>query len=205
MVHERIREHVHNAATEPRQPEGNDIIRMSDGPLMCKDCGQEIRIGDWPMCPHGAIREADARRFDPIVVWQSDSESDKYSFPGQAEEPVPEGYHRVEITNLREADRLVQRVNAIERAKSIEMRALNYQALDEQVKIRRESTLAHIRGNPRAEALFRAAREWADRRRAEKRSQQRMEPNFHINVFSFDSGNRNSYSGPETGWRERKK
>ena len=151
------------------------------------------------------MRERDARAFEPIVVWASDTDSRKYSFPGQADEPVAEGYHKVEITNLREADRFVQRINGIERAKAEATRALNYQALDEATKIRRENTVARIRGNPRAEALFRAARDWADKRRAEKRSQQCMDPNFHIQVLSFDSGNRSSYSGPETGWRERKK
>ena len=99
----------------------------------------------------------------------------------------------------------MNRINGIERAKSEATRALNYEALDEQTKIRREDTLARIRGNPRAEALFRAARDWADKRRAEKRAKQSANPNFHIQVLSYDSGNRPSYSGPETGWRERKK
>jgi hypothetical protein len=173
--------------------------------MNCSECGREIEIGDWPYCPHGALHEVHAQRFDPIVVWASNSDPDKFSFPGQANERCPPEYHRVEITNLREADRFVSRMNAIERAKAEASRDLNYQALDEQTKRRREDTMARIRGNPKAEALFRAAREWADRRREEKRARHRnLDPHFHINVLSFDSGNRNSYSGPETGWRERK-
>jgi hypothetical protein len=96
-------------------------------------------------------------------------------------------------------------VNAIERAKTEFDRARNYQALDEAIKLRREDTLARIRGNPRAEMLHRAAKEWADKRRSEKRAKQSGDPNFNINVLSFDSGHRESWSGPETGWRERKK
>lgn len=173
--------------------------------VTCSECGQELEIGSWPYCPHGSIYEGNARRFDPIVVWASNTDPEKFSFPGQANEPCPPEYHRVEITNLREADRFVSRMNAIERAKMMELRDLNYQALDEQTKRRREDTMARIHFNPKAAALFRAARDYADRRREEKRSRHRnLDPHFHINVLSFDSGNRNSYSGPETGWREKK-
>lgn len=172
----------------------------------CPDCGHEIEIGQYPWCPHQPLREANARRWDPIVVWASNTDPEKFSFPGQADEPCPPEYHRVEITNLREADRFVSRMNAIERRKMETTRDLNYQALNEQIKRRREDTTARIHGNPRAEALFRAARAWADQRREEKRVRHRnLDPRFHIQVLSFDSGNRNSYSGPETGWRERKK
>ena len=172
---------------------------------VCEECGQELAVGDWPYCPHGSVREANARRWDPIVVWESDAEPDKLSYPGQADEPCPEGYHRIEITNLREADRFVKRANLIERSKAQAARDLNYQAIDERVQRRRADTEARIRGNPRAEALFRSVREWADKRREEKRAKHSMEPNFHIQVLSFDSGHRNAYSGPETGWRDRKK
>jgi hypothetical protein len=171
----------------------------------CNQCGHEIEFGQYPFCPHQEIRESNARRWDPIVVWASNTDSDKYSFPGQANEPCPEGYHRVEITNLAQADRFVGRMNVIERQKMEAMRDLNYAALDEQTRRRRDDTLARIRGNARAEALFRASREWADRRKEAKRAQHaRLDPSFHSQVLSFDSGNRNSYSGAETGWRERK-
>ena len=172
----------------------------------CQECGHEIAFGEWPMCPHGQTRERNARQWDPIVVWASNTEVDKYSFPGQADEPCPDGYHRVEITNLAEADRFVGRMNHIERQKAEEMRDLNYQVFDEQTKRRRDDTLARIRGNSRAEALFRQVREFVDRRREAKRARHRnLDPRFHIDILSFDSGNRKSYSGPETGWRERKK
>jgi hypothetical protein len=171
----------------------------------CPACSHEIEIGQWPHCPHEWISERHARRFDPIVVWQSNSDASKFSFPGQAGEAVPEGYHKIEISDLRQADQFVSRMNAIERARMEQTRDLNYQALDEQTRQRRADTMARIRGNPKAEALFRAAREWADQRREAKRLRHRsLDPHFHINVLSFDSGNRNSYSGPETGWREKK-
>ena len=184
----------------------------------CPKCGVVFGIGDWPFCPHGSLFHNDAQHFDPIVVWQSNTDSRKYSFPGRSDEPVPEGYHKVEITNMRQADQLVSRVDSIERAKLEAERALRRTLDDAGIADRRREEDArgwvmradgskfYVRGNARAEALQRAAREWADRRRQERRSQHGgVNPNFHINVLSFDSGNRNSYSGPETGWRERKK
>jgi hypothetical protein len=96
-------------------------------------------------------------------------------------------------------------MNRIERQKMEATRDLNYQALDEQTRRRRADVAARISGNPRAEALFRQVREWTDRQRQAKRAKHsRLDPRFHIQVLSFDSGNRNSYSGPETGWREKK-
>jgi hypothetical protein len=173
--------------------------------VRCEECHLELEVGDWPYCPHPKVHGRDSRLFEPIVVWKHNTEVDKYSFPGQGDERVPDGYHKVEIHNLRDADRLVREINRIERSKSIDARSLNYQALDEATRIRRRDIDARIRGNPRAEALFRAAREWADKRKAKNRAKHSQEPNFHIDILSFDSGNRRSYSGPETQWRETKK
>lgn len=184
----------------------------------CKECGHEITHGEWAWCPHGQTREASARRWDPIVVWASNTEADKYSFPGQAEEPCPDGYHKIEITNLREADRFVSRMNGVERRKLEAERDMRCTLDDAGITDRRreedargwvmkaDGTKFYIRGNARAENLQRRVREWADRLRERRRSgSSRIDPHFHINVLSFDSGNRNSYSGPETDWRERKK
>ena len=190
--------------------------------MICEVCGQELQVGDWPFCQgarnsHGPIRELNARRFESIVVWQSNSDPEKFSYPGDVHEAPPEGYHAIEITNLPQADRFVHEVNRIERVKSEQSRQMRYTLDDAGVKDRRaeedargwvmrgDGTKFYVRGNARAEALQKAVREWADKRREQKRSRHSSEPNFHINILSFDSGNRNSYSGPETNWRERKK
>lgn len=183
----------------------------------CKECGAEVFIGDWPWCPHGSVHSENARRFDDIVVWQSNSDPDKYSFPGQANETVPDGYHKVVISNMREGDRFTARFNELERQKLQEERDMRRTLDDAGIRDRRaeedargwvmkaDGSKFYIRGNARAEALQRAAREWADKRREAKRGRHpRIDPNFHIQVLSFNSGNRSSYSGPETNWRERK-
>lgn len=172
----------------------------------CKECGENVEIGDWPYCPHGSVFRERAQRFDPIVVWQSNTDSAKYSFPGQANEAVPEGYHKVEITNMRQADQLVARVNDIERRKLQELRDMRYALDDAGIKERRANEDARGVISERAAVLRRRVREWTDRRRADRRAAHpRIDPQFHINILSFDSGNRNSYSGAETGWREKKK
>jgi len=183
----------------------------------CPECGKELHIGDWAWCPHEPLDERNAQRWDPIVVWASNSDAEKFSFPGQANEPCPEGYHKIEISNLRQADQFVSRMNDIERRKMEEARDMRHALDDAGVKDRRaeedargwamraDGTKFYIRGNSRAENLQRRVREWADRQRERRRSQHpHLDPQFHINVLSFDSGNRNSYSGPETGWREKK-
>ena len=178
-----------------------------DGLLVmnCLACGMELEIGDWPYCPHGSVFQGSARRFDDIVVWQSNTDSEKYSFPGQSGEPCPEGYHKVVIQNMRQADQLVARVNDIERRRMEEMRDMRYALDDAGIRERRANEDAKGAINARAEALRRRVREWTDRRRADKRAARpRIDPQFHINILSFDSGNRNSYSGQETGWREKK-
>jgi hypothetical protein len=184
----------------------------------CKECGAEVFIGDWPWCPHGSVRGGNARRFDDIVVWQSNSDPDKYSFPGQANEPVPDGFHKVVISNLREGDQFTARFNELERARLERERDMRRTLDDAGIRDRRaeedargwvmkaDGTKFYVRGNSRAEALRRAVREWTDRRREERRARAgSIDPRFHSQVLSFDSGSRNSYSGQETGWRERKK
>lgn len=192
--------------------------------MTCPRCGEELDERSWPWCAsespggHGSVRRNSAKRWDDIVVWQSNADADKYSFPGQSNEPVPEGYHKVVISNLREGDQFTARFNELERQRLQEERDRRRMLDDAGVRDRRaeedargwvmkaDGSKFHIRGNSRAEAMRRAVREWADRRREQKRERApNVDPNFHINVLSYDSGNRNSYSGAETNWRERKK
>ena len=184
---------------------------------ICKECGAEVLIGDWPWCPHGLIRNADSRAFQPIEVWQSNTDPEKYSFPGIADEPVPDGYHKIVISNLREGDQFTARFNELERRRLEQERQLRHTLDDAGVKDRRaeedargwvmraDGTKFYVRGNARAEALQRAARLWADKVRERRRAaRSRVDPHFHIQVLSFESGNRNSHSSAETNWRERK-
>ena len=173
--------------------------------MICSECGHELAIGDWPYCPHGPLYDQNAQHFDPVVVWQSNVDPFKYSFPGQANEPCPADYHRVELRNMREADRFVHKMNDIERRRLEEYRDMRHALDDAGIRERRSNEDAKGVMNERAAAMRRRVREWTDKLRDERRGKHaRIDPQFHINVLSYDSGNRNSYSGPETGWREKK-
>ena len=105
-----------------------------------------------------------------------------------------------------QADQLVARVNDIERRKMEEIRDRRYALDDEGVRLRRREE--DIKGglSPQGEALRRAVRKWTDDLRARRRgAHPRLDPHFHNNALSFDSGNRNSHSSEETRWRETKK
>lgn len=172
----------------------------------CNQCGMNVEIGDWPYCPHGSVFHNEAKRFDPIVVWQSNTDSEKYSFPGQPNERVPEGYHKVEIANMRQADQFTSRMNDIERRKMEELRNTRYALDDAGIKQRRYEEDVKGAISPQAAALRRAVRDWTDKMRERRRAAHpRIDPQFHNNALSFNSGSRSSYSGPETGWREKKK
>jgi hypothetical protein len=107
---------------------------------------------------------------------------------------------------MREADQWTRKINSIERDKALLERHINKAYFDEKLAKRRADTYAKISGNPRALALFRAAQQWADKRRERKYAgMDKVDPKFHIQALSFDSGNRNSYSGEDTNWRERKR
>jgi hypothetical protein len=162
-------------------------------------------IGEWPFCPHGYSRDRDARAFDPILVWESTSEPGKISMPGRNDEPCPEGYRPKLLATLREADRFINAINRSERDKMLEIRELNRQYFDERQQERRDNIRAKIRGNSRAEALFREVCAYVDAKRERKYSRLRsFDPRCHFQALSFDASNRQGHSDAATGWKERK-
>lgn len=185
----------------------------------CSQCGvrwEEYHSGnaaetrDCPECSGSACRvytypgERTAKAFDPIVVWVADDDPNRISVPGDANEPVQYGYHKVEIASLAEADRWANRMNAIETAKVREDRERERMQWDEITRERRADIRARIGSNPRAQALFKAVQEYVDRKR-ERRYSKSLDARVHFQVTSFDASNREGWSGPETGWKTRRK
>lgn len=170
----------------------------------CSACGREIEIGDYPFCPHGSIYPEASRRFDPLVIWVANDNPDRISVPGDAGEPVADGYHKVEITSLREADYWTRKINAIETSKVERLRDSEKQYWDEVTRERRATIKARIGSNPRALALFKAVREFVDRKR-ERRYSRPLDARAHFDVIAYDSSNREGWSGPETGWKTKRK
>lgn len=175
-------------------------------PTLCAHCNKELEIGDYPFCPHGSIYEQSAKRFDPIVLHKGPN--GEYSFPGNSSDPVPAGYEKIEITNIRQADRYVREIDSKERSKMFDNRENNRLYFEEKTRERRQQVDALLQSGKlsnRARMLAEKAREYADKKHDRRFSSTKaFSPNFHIQALSFDVGNRMPYAGPDTSYRDRK-
>ena len=180
---------------------GNELrtqtITVVDGTPKCGVCWRDLD-------EYALESTSMSRRFDPIVVFES-ADGKEFSFPGRSNEECPAGYRPVVIDSLRAADAFGRKYNAIEGERGRTERALNHLYFDQRTKERRDSIRARIRGNAKAEALFREVCTRMDAKRDTKRSQQmRWEPNGNFQVFSRDASNRQGWADRETGWKDRR-
>lgn len=179
---------------------------------VCKECGHEFQIGDYPFCKNGeghqSIFPENASRFPEIVV-HKDLATGEYSYPASAREPVPAGYAPVVIRNMREYERFSRDAGAHERAKVVEQRENNRLFFEERTRATREHVDSEMRRRGmmqgRALLLRDRVREFVDKKHAARFSSARsLDVHFHNQALEFNSSNRQSHSGPETNWRERK-
>lgn len=169
----------------------------------CTICGQTLRIGDFPFCPHESARSSHAQGFDPIVVHVSADGS--YRFPASTSAPVPEGYRALEIRTIQEADRITREVNTQEDVKLREVQAQS----DHNRSETRKRNRAFM--DSRRDSLSPFTRQFMDRAREyqaikdqERANSRPRSTNFHMDVFAHDSSNREQHSDERTGWRRRK-
>jgi hypothetical protein len=144
-----------------------------------------------------------AKKFDPIVLHVSNEDPNQISFPGRSDEAVAEGYHKVEITNLREADQWTSRINHYEKGVTEGYRQSEKQYWDEVTAQRRADIRARIGDNPKAKALFEQVQKFVDAKRA-RRYSKKLDPRGHFQVIAYDSSNRMSHCDVTTGWKEKK-
>jgi hypothetical protein len=165
------------------------------------DCPEGVakRIHSLP----GEYRPTNAQRFDPIVIWVNNDNPDQVSMPGRADEPVQDGYHAVEITNLSQADRWTRHMNNVALREAVNNRAAQKEYFEAMTKERRDNIRAKIGSNPRAKALFEKVCEYTDAKR-EKKYSKTLDPRGHFQVVAYDSSNRQGYADRETGWREKR-
>lgn len=180
---------------------GNDLTKQSvfrvSGVFHCGKC--RVELDDMAL-----ENTSMARRFDPITVFQS-LDGSEFSFPGRNNEECPQGYKPVVIDSIRAHDQFVRRYNQVEGEKGRNERAMNHLYFDQRTKERRDNIRARIRGNAKAEALFREVCARQDRKREEKRSAQlRWEPNGNFQVMSRDASNRQPWNDVETQWKSRR-
>src|SRR6202021_2116849 len=111
----------------------------------CLSCGNELHVGDWPFCPHGPLREVNARRFsEPILVFESPTPPGDASAPASNTDPPPAGYRPRVIDNLQAADQFINQYNAHESAKLSEQRHNEREYWNQVTKSRRDSIRAKL-------------------------------------------------------------
>jgi len=153
-----------------------------------------------------------AQRFTPPVIdelvgWTPASPVDRYYYPGDSSEPAKEGYKRHEIKSISQGDRLANEIDRHYREQtSIQaegnQRYFDLQRQERRDNIDREMQRTGMDASGRARFLRDAARKFVDASAARKRERQRSGgPNFSIQVFDRDAGNRMDHSrdGQEKG------
>jgi len=163
-----------------------------------------IEIGDWPFCPHGSTRRENAQAFNPIVLFQNPLDG-SYSFPASSDARLPAGYRRVEITNLRQADRITGEVNRRENQAIREQWHIEQAKQSSTNKQRRDELKSMMdKLSPAGRQMAEQAMRYADRKRAQRSMKGPGEANFHMDVIANDSSNREIHSDERTNWRGRK-
>jgi hypothetical protein len=175
--------------------------------MTCPDCGAELQLGDWPFCEgknnHGSIWGSHAQRFSPIVVHQNADGS--YYWPGSTDEPVKAGRRKIEIRDIREADRVCREENARQDAalRSVQAQSDTSRSLTRQRNRDFMNSIRH-KLSPAGREFLDRAREYQAMKDKERGNSKPRSTNFHFDVFAHDSSNREQHSDERTGWRSKK-
>lgn len=164
----------------------------------CNSCGHEIEFREYPFCPHGYATGREPQQFKPIVVHQmvmGDGQI-KYSYPGSPDDAVPEGYSKLELSTLAQADRFVKDRGAEEQ----ELRTMTIKGEEEYWNVRADERHALAREQLQ-ERLGKSSSKigelvWAANQRkrdAKYRELIGRQVNFHIQALSYDKTNRSEY------------
>ena len=144
-----------------------------------------------------------AKRFESPVVWRSIADPTKFQFPGASTDICPDGYEEIVLDSIRAMEKFTKSFNERERLRLTEEREYQRMFFDRQIRRHRQEALEKMWHNPKAVALLRACAAYVDAKR-EKKYAQKIEPNFHLQPLEFDAGNRQGFSSPETGWKDKK-
>ncbi len=169
---------------------------------------REYEAGEKPDCPtcHGPMQrimlpswQRAGAGFKPIVIHELSDGT--FSFPMHEHAPVPEGAHRREITTFAEADRVMRKVNSLERSK-VEQTVEQEQAWREAMEATNRSDLRQ-----RMQSMSPRGRAFAElcmRMNDAKPTKRTFDPHAYIEVREYDQSNREAYRDRETDWRARR-
>ncbi len=141
-----------------------------------------------------------AQRFSPVVIHRGID--GKLRFPAHANAPVPEGFQRVELTQLSEIRALEREVNSGDRIKDQQFQDARNKFLDGQLACNRESVAAQVANfSQRGKWFYDAIRRVSEKKRLAGRSAAR--PEFFVEAFTQNASNREGYSDPGPDGRMR--
>lgn len=152
---------------------------------ICKYCKKPINVGDWPICAdgHSPVRELNAARFDPVLVFKS--KDGTYVYPGSNKEKCPKGCIKVELTNIQQVRKFEAEVNESERKRmhnqlELRDRMFQHQKSESRSKLRQQMESFSDRGKQFALAAMKRN----DERRNLSQSATKIDPKFRISIFS---------------------
>jgi len=161
------------------------FTRFVDHPN-CLDCGE-------PMDYRPAFNytsETRAQRFSPVVIHKD--AAGNVRFPGRADAPVPEGFQKVELTNIHEVRKFEKDMNSRDREQAEKFRGVRGQFLDGQLAANREAMKELVkRFTPRGRFFYDKMREASEAK--QKQGAKDVRPAFYIDAFSNDASNRESH------------
>jgi hypothetical protein len=172
-------------------------------------CVKEAADGSIETCTAPALRRLtlpgqgvalNARRFEPLVVYQNAADPSKISVPGRNNEPTEAGYKRVELTNMADYNRFVKQVNASEKAKMTDHRDMHRYYWEARRDAMREHVDARRGQDTRIIDLVRAVRKRSDQKTA-KRYGKGLDPHFHSQLMEMNQSNMQDYCDKDTGWK----
>lgn len=147
----------------------------------CDKCGESLRVGDYPFCPHGSTLPRRAQ-FDPIVVFKD--KNGEYSFPGRSDAPTPKGYVREEITTMARYNAFRHKMDHTGREQSKAAIRAEHQYF-EAIESQNRSDLCHMmRTMP---PMYRDMAQMAIDTNNRQSYQTERDPGFHMDIFERDS------------------
>jgi hypothetical protein len=187
---------------------GKSTVETEQGPK-CITCGAVLVIGSYPFCngqpeDHDTIRSEWARRFQPLLV-DVNHETGQVSYPGSVHDAVQAGYVRKSLETIHQIEEFCNARSAEETEKRREHFREEKTFWDERIRQRREFVRAEmVRQGFKGEGWDKICKALDARRERRYAEQMRREVRVFSDVIHYDASNRETYSGPETGWRQRK-
>ena len=134
-------------------------------------------------------REYRAQAFDPVLIYRDASGHTR--FPGRNDGPVPKGYEPIYLRTTSEVRNFERRMNAKERERYFAHKERNEARFSEWTSASRSELrqkMQHM--SPRGRDLAETAMRENDRNSG---VDNRFDPAFHLNAFSFDASNREAH------------